>query len=63
MSGKLSAPRDAALDDVRAALLKERLKLTEEELLEYARFYSTSDWRTLRARVISRDGKVCQNVG
>lgn len=63
MAGKLSAPRNAALDDVRAALLKERLKLAEVELLEYIRFYTTSDWRTLRARVIRRDGKVCQKCG
>lgn len=63
LAGKLAAPRVAAVADVGNAFLKEGLKFAEAELLEYVRFYTTNDWRTLRAKVIRRDGKVCQGCG
>jgi hypothetical protein len=63
LAARLAAPRDAAVTDVTAALLKERLKLAEAELLEYLKFYTTTDWRALRARVIRRDGRICQSCG
>jgi hypothetical protein len=63
LADNLAAPRNAAVTDVTAALLRERLKLAEAELLEYLRFYTTSDWRSMRARVIRRDGRICQRCG
>lgn len=56
-------PRSIAVQDLSAALLKSRMKLAEAQMLEYARFYSTSEWRQLRRRTIRRDGAVCSICG
>lgn len=61
--GKLTAPRDAAVADLRSAILKDRLKDLEARLMEYLRFYTTSEWRELRKEMIRRDGRVCQRCG
>jgi len=60
---RLRVSRDTAVIDLANALLRDRLKLVEAELVEYLRFYTTPDWRVLRASVIRRRGRICQKCG
>jgi len=57
---RLSEPRWRAVADVADKILRDRLTLAESELLEYARFYTTPEWRLMRESVIARDGNVCR---
>lgn len=58
-----SAPRNTAIIDLTNVLLRKRLKIVETELREYLKFYTTPDWRALRASVIRRQGRICRRCG
>lgn len=63
VAGKLRVPRDTVVIDLTNALLRDRLKLVEAELMEYLRFYTTPDWRAMRAKVIRQEGRICRKCG
>jgi HNH endonuclease len=56
----LERPRQAAVADVLQAFLQQSVTNSEQEQLEYLRFYTTPEWRAARESVVKRDGRKCR---
>jgi hypothetical protein len=56
----LAGPRDQSVAEIADRLLRNDLSRVEAEQLEYLRFYTTPEWRAVRAFVIRRDGRLCR---
>ena len=59
----LGRPRRTSVKDVADAVLRGNVSEFQDGQLEYLRFYTTVEWRDMRAVVIDRDGALCRACG
>ena len=60
LADRLGRPRRSAVADVEAVVLRQAINEFQDEQLEYLRFYTTPEWRTVRLAVFSRYGPLCR---